>query len=86
MSVDTTFESFTAYKCRLHGVWLRGEGPRVNNTLLADNGLGMRLIGGPNSFENGVVIGESSNIGLPYPGEARSRASIPNPSKSIVGV
>jgi hypothetical protein len=58
-SVDTTFEGFTLYKHRSSAVWVRGTGPRVRNAFVADSAVGVRLLGGPNLFEDGVVIGVS---------------------------
>jgi hypothetical protein len=58
-SVDTTFEGFTLYKHRSSAVWVRGTGPRVRNAFVADSAVCVRLLGGPNLFEDGVVIGVS---------------------------
>ncbi len=62
------FASFTAYKNRRHGVWLRGTNMEVDDPRLADNAIGATFAGDDDVLARGVIVGESENAtGLPKP-------------------
>lgn len=68
VTVPANFE-IVAYKNREMAAWLRGNGLRLTNSIVADNARGIIFANDNNAFINSVVIGESQNIGTPKANE-----------------
>eukprot|EP00296_Roombia_truncata_P007580 JP446025.1.p1 GENE.JP446025.1~~JP446025.1.p1 ORF type:complete len:639 (-),score=200.50 JP446025.1:117-2033(-) len=76
--VFAEIKNFVAYKCRSHGIWVRGENMRILNPLLLNNLMGALLIGksefgNPLIIQGGRIIGETGNYGHRLNGDSRSR-------------
>jgi hypothetical protein len=73
--VPPYFTTFTAYKNRGHGAWLRGFSyPVLQSPRLADNAMGayFATVGEKAGYiQDGLIIGETSNKGNPEPWEVR---------------
>ncbi|GGL08959.1 G8 domain-containing protein [Deinococcus radiotolerans] len=63
--VTATLSTFTAYKNRDHGVWLRGRSHILLNAILADNGVGATFASDASTLRGGALIGETPNVGQP---------------------
>ena len=75
------FVDFTAYKNRGNAVWLRGRRHRVVDSVFADNSVGVTMASSDSLVEDSLFIGESDNIGTPYPWERSGEGgrSLPRP-------
>ncbi|PTA66865.1 G8 domain-containing protein [Deinococcus arcticus] len=80
-AVPATFASFTAYKHRDHGVWLRGENHVLQSPVLADNAVGATFASHLSVLKGGLLVGETPNVGQPESWEARGEGgrSLPRP-------
>ena len=61
-SVPGYFQNFTGWKHSGRAVWLRGTGLRLDGAMLADNQQGATFANGDITFQNSLVVGESSNL------------------------
>ena len=87
-AMETHFRDLTAYKNRNGGLWGRGDLYVYSHLKLADNAIGMTQAAGDigslpfsSRLENGLVVGETANIGNPTtPEEIAYGRSLPKPS------
>ncbi len=63
--VNAVFSQLVAYKNRYHGIWLRGTHHIVDNSVLADNGMGATFASEYSRLSNSLVVGETANLGTP---------------------
>ncbi|GAC1393637.1 MAG: hypothetical protein NVSMB31_13200 [Vulcanimicrobiaceae bacterium] len=69
--VVANFHTFTSYKNRRRGAWLRGTNLRLTNATIADNSIGVTFAGANAFLQDSLVVGESQNsTGPPKPDEA----------------
>jgi len=65
------FRSFTSYKNRRRGAWLRGTNLRLSHAVIADNSIGVTFAGAAAVLQDSLVVGETGNAtGPPKPFEA----------------
>jgi cell migration-inducing and hyaluronan-binding protein len=57
------FLNVTAYKNRRNGVWLRGKYHLLKSPILADNAVGATFASDESVLRDGLVIGDSANMG-----------------------
>ncbi|UBV42871.1 hypothetical protein LAJ19_01170 [Deinococcus taeanensis] len=79
--VPATFQTFTAFKQRDHGAWLRGRNHVMLGATLADNGVGATFANDRTTLKGGLLIGETPNAGQPDSWEptGTSGRSLPRP-------
>lgn len=65
-TITANFTSFTSYKNRNHGAWLRGEDHKLIGAVLADNGVGLSFASDVSELIDSVVVGETANLGDPH--------------------
>lgn len=63
--VPVTFSSFTAYKNRNRGVWLRGNSHILQDAILADNAIGATFASDETVARGNLYVGETANSGTP---------------------
>ena len=89
--LETRLESFTSYKNRNRGAWIRGQEFILDRWTVADNAIGITLafreVGVSHDYQNSrvqdsIFIGESANKGTPKPHEVKGEKgrSLPNPN------
>jgi hypothetical protein len=71
-SVVTTLRSFTAWKNRGRGAWLRGTNHRMVGATFADNAIGATFASDESFLVGSLVVGETANVGTPEQWEVRS--------------
>eukprot|EP00029_Vermamoeba_vermiformis_P004387 TRINITY_DN1492_c0_g1_i3.p1 TRINITY_DN1492_c0_g1~~TRINITY_DN1492_c0_g1_i3.p1 ORF type:complete len:929 (-),score=277.46 TRINITY_DN1492_c0_g1_i3:40-2826(-) len=62
--MDAVIVEFTAYKCRDHGIWGRGDNIIIHNARVADNTVGINCPN-INVIQGALVVGETDNVGNP---------------------
>jgi cell surface hyaluronidase len=75
------FENVVAYKNRRNGVWLRGKYHLLKSPILADNAIGATFASDESILRDGLVIGETANVGTPANWEVKGEngRSLPRP-------
>ena len=68
------FQNFSGWKHSGRAVWIRGQGLRLVDAVLADNAQGATFANGDIILQNSLIVGESANLTTP-----------PNPSYPIRG-
>jgi hypothetical protein len=67
-ALTADFQSFTAYKNRKRGAWLRGTNLRLSNAVIADNSIGVTFAGANAILRDSRVVGTTGNeTGPPKP-------------------
>lgn len=65
------FQTFTSYKNRRRGAWLRGTKLRLTNAAIADNSIGVTFAGADAVLTDSRIVGETANAtGPPKPAES----------------
>jgi len=59
--VIADFKTFTSYKNRRRGAWLRGTKLRLTHAAIADNSIGVTFAGSDAVLQDSLVVGESGN-------------------------
>jgi G8 domain len=80
-SVQAVFSTFSAYKNRERGIWLRGASLRVQGGVLADNAIGATFASDQTGIDGTLLVGETANLGTPASWEPKgaSGRSLPRP-------
>ena len=65
--VPADFHGFLAYKHRGRAVWMRGQGLRLTNAVLADNGIGATFAANDTYLQDALLVGESANNATAFP-------------------
>jgi cell surface hyaluronidase len=75
------FENVVAYKNRRNGIWSRGQYHLFKSPVLADNAVGATFASNESVLRNGLVVGETSNVGTPTNWEIKGEngRSLPRP-------
>lgn len=68
----TTLDSFSAYKNRGEGAWLRGSHHRLTRATLADNAIGATFASDESFLQDSLLVGETANVGTPQRWEVRA--------------
>jgi hypothetical protein len=82
-SVQAVFNTFSAYKNRFRGVWMRGEGLLLKGGVLADNAIGATFAAHKTGIEDTLLVGETANLGTPASWEITGEGgrTLPQPWK-----
>ncbi|WP_420597133.1 G8 domain-containing protein [Deinococcus sp.] len=80
-AVPATFNTFSAYKQRDQGVWLRGRGLTLRGAVLVDNAIGVTLAADKSTLLDSLLVGETANLGQPESWEEKGAGgrSLPRP-------
>jgi cell surface hyaluronidase len=80
-TITAVFENVVAYKNRRNGVWLRGRDHVLQSPILADNAIGATFASDESILRNGLVVGETANVGTPANWEIKGEngRSLPRP-------
>ncbi len=75
------FQDVVAYKNRRNGVWLRGQYHLLKSPVLADNAIGATFASDESILRDGLVVGETNNVGTPTQWEVKgeNNRSLPRP-------
>lgn len=75
------FENITAYKNRRNGIWSRGQYHLFKSPVLADNAVGVTFASDESVLRNGLIVGETANVGTPINWEVKGEngRSLPRP-------
>ena len=75
------FDTFTAYKNRNRGMWLRGQHHLITGAVLADNAIGATFASDETIITDSLFVGESRNEGTPKSWEltGTNGRSLPKP-------
>lgn len=75
------FLNVVSYKNRRNGVWLRGKYHLLKSPVLADNAVGATFASDESVLRDGLVIGESTNVGTPTNWEVKGEngRTLPRP-------
>ncbi len=83
--LTSEFKTFTAYRNRERGVWLRGSNLVLSGAKLADNAIGATFASDDTFMKDSLVVGETANLGTPNEYEVRQglvgvdKRSLPRP-------
>jgi cell surface hyaluronidase len=79
--VTAVFENVVSYKNRRNGVWLRGRYHLLKSPVLADNAIGATFASDESVLRNGLVVGETANVGTPNNWEVKGEngRTLPRP-------
>jgi G8 domain len=66
-TVTADFHDFVAYKHRGRAVWMRGQGLRLTNAVLADNGIGATFAASDTYLQDALLVGETANNASAFP-------------------
>jgi cell surface hyaluronidase len=76
-----TFQNFVAYKNRRNGIWSRGRYHLFESPVLSDNAVGVTFASDESILRNGLIIGETNNVGTPTTWEVKGEngRTLPRP-------
>ncbi len=79
--LTAVFENVVAYKNRRNGIWSRGQYHLFKNPVFADNAVGATFASNESILRNGLIIGETLNVGTPTNWEIKGEGgrSLPRP-------